>query len=127
MKTIHLPFEIGSPYEIWEFDLELYPLEKLPIYDSYLYIREVQFLEHNPQKVELIFHWDILQIIILTFTDILMENITDKSMAFKDYNVSKVPYDNIELWVITFNNSDRSLVIYGNVDLLESIDVSLLW
>ena len=34
MKQINLPFEIGQDYEVWEFDLEVMDVERMPNYDS---------------------------------------------------------------------------------------------
>ncbi len=77
-----LPFEIGEECEKWEFDLEVICKARIPMYDSYLYIGKVKkFLNILPQKAELIFYWDRLKIVILTFLnmgDVTKENFMKK-------------------------------------------------
>lgn len=34
MENFILPFEIGQDYEVWEFDLEVMDIERIPNYDS---------------------------------------------------------------------------------------------
>lgn len=53
-------------YEELEFDLE--PIKgRIQGYDSYLYIKSITIFGTVPKKVELIFYWDCLKIIILEF------------------------------------------------------------
>lgn len=59
------PFKIGSEYELYEFDLEVLEVERAKGLDSYLYLKEVEFLDSKAQQVELIFSMDILQIVII--------------------------------------------------------------
>lgn len=66
MKNKYLPFQIGEQYENWEFDLEISEVDKIKGYDSYFYIREINFLGVCPRYVELIFSLDILQVVIMT-------------------------------------------------------------
>jgi hypothetical protein len=65
------PFKIGSEYELYEFDLEVIEIERTKGLDSYLYLREIEFLGSKAKQVELIFSIDILQIVIIH-----LENIT---------------------------------------------------
>jgi hypothetical protein len=65
------PFKIGSEYELYEFDLEVLEIERTKGLDSYLYLREIEFLGSKAKQVELIFSIDILQIVIIH-----LENIT---------------------------------------------------
>ncbi|SFN09732.1 hypothetical protein SAMN05421741_101111 [Paenimyroides ummariense] len=54
------------PYEELEFDLE--PIQdRIKGYDSYLYIAPITIFGIIPKKVELIFYWEQLKIIILEF------------------------------------------------------------
>lgn len=64
------PFKIGSEYELYEFDLEVLEIERAKGLDSYLYLKEVEFLGSKAQQVELIFSMDILQIVIIHLEDI---------------------------------------------------------
>lgn len=58
MKNSISPFELGKDYENWEFDLEVLNYERIPNYDSNLYLGDVKkFLNFLPQKTELIFYW----------------------------------------------------------------------
>ena len=69
MKKDQLPFGIGEDYETWEFDLIVLNYETIPFYDSYLYVGEVKkFLNILPDKTELIFSFDILELVIITIT-----------------------------------------------------------
>lgn len=49
------PFKIGSEYELYEFDLEVLEIERAKGLDSYLYLKEIEFLGSKAQQVELIF------------------------------------------------------------------------
>lgn len=64
------PFKIGSEYELYEFDLEVLEIERAKGLDSYLYLKEIEFLGSKAQQVELIFSMDILQIVIIHLEDI---------------------------------------------------------
>lgn len=68
MKKFNLPFEIGQDYEVWEFDVEVIDVERIPNYDSYMYLGEIKrCLNYISDRTELIFYWDRLEIVILTF------------------------------------------------------------
>ena len=66
MKKDKLPFQIGKHYENWEFDLEPSDMERILGFDSYVFIREISFLNIIPRYTELVFCWDILKVVILT-------------------------------------------------------------
>lgn len=68
MNKIEFPFELGTDYEDWEFDLEILP-DRVPHYDSYKYVRkEVKFFLNNiTSNSELVYNLDILEAAILTF------------------------------------------------------------
>ena len=66
MKVTSLPFQLGMEYENWEFDLM--PIKtRIKNYDSYVYTKKIQIGGISPQKIELIFHWEILVAVILEF------------------------------------------------------------
>ena len=68
MKKDILPFHLGVEYENWEFDLE--PTNnRIKGYDSYIYIKEITVFGLKPRKIELIFYWEILVVIILDFNE----------------------------------------------------------
>lgn len=65
-----IPFWIRSQYEKWEFDLEVVDTDLKIGVDCYLYLGKVKkFLNLIPDKTELIFEMDRLEIVILTFNN----------------------------------------------------------
>ena len=48
MKKDKLPFKIGEDYENWEFDLEVCSYDKIKGFDSYIYLKNFNFLEIIP-------------------------------------------------------------------------------
>ncbi|MCQ4140418.1 hypothetical protein NOM92_10930, partial [Chryseobacterium sp. EO14] len=68
-----IPFRIGYQYDNWELDLITLP-DRIPednLYISYLWVGKnfKKFLTFTPHKTELIFYWDILNTVILTFLE----------------------------------------------------------
>ena len=137
MNSDELPFEIGEDYEKWEFDLEVIGKERLPMYDSYLYVGKIKkYLNYLPQKTELIFHWDLLEIVILTFADLedtirqelnrelkLLNKISSsqadlkwnpeyRSRAFGYFVISQLP--------------TKTILIYGNPHVIHHISLNVL-
>lgn len=97
-----LPFQLHQPYELLEFSLEPLPYERIPMYDSYLYIGEPKtFQGQTPIRTELIYHWDILKVVILTF---------EKPKT--NLSVSIATSD--EMVVIAVNTDDLYIVVYGD-------------
>ena len=74
MKQLNIPFKLGMQYENWEFDLEL-KKERIIGCDSYIYSGKKfnKFLDYSKFKTELIFNFDILEAVIITFEN---QNIT---------------------------------------------------
>lgn len=70
MKQLKIPFRLGVNYENLEFDLEVLP-DRIQGCDSYIYIGKKlnKFLNYNTDKTELIFSLDVLEVVILTFTN----------------------------------------------------------
>ena len=68
MKQLNIPFKLGMQYENWEFDLEL-KKERIIGCDSYIYSGKKfnKFLDYSKFKTELIFNFDILEAVIITF------------------------------------------------------------
>lgn len=67
MKQLNIPFELGLQYENWEFDLEV-KHDRIKGCDSYKYIGEkfLEFLNYPVDETELIFNFDILEVILIT-------------------------------------------------------------
>lgn len=68
-----IPFRIGYQYDNWELDVITLP-DRIPendLYISYLWVgnETKMFLNFPPHRTELIFYWDILNTVILTFLD----------------------------------------------------------
>jgi len=69
MKKDKFPFKLNMPYEELEFDLE--PIkDRVKGYDSYLYIEQIAVFGIFPKKIELVFYWEQLKIIIIEFEQV---------------------------------------------------------
>ena len=126
MKKNKLPFQIGKHYENWEFDLEPSDMERILGFDSYVFIREISFLNIIPRYTELVFCWDILKVVILTvdfetkeqlelFRDILALNFGSKTQ-FKNEDLQAEIYSvarHIELWLVYIPDGYRVEISYG--------------
>ena len=126
MKKDKLPFQIGKHYENWEFDLEPSDMERILGFDSYVFIREISFLNIIPRYTELVFCWDILKVVILTvdfeteeqlelFRDILDFNF-GKSTQFENEHLPAEIYSiarHIELWLVFIPDGYRVEISYG--------------
>lgn len=126
MKKNKLPFQIGKHYENWEFDLEPSDMERILGFDSYVFIREISFLNIIPRYTELVFCWDILKVVILTvdfetkeqmelFRDILALNFGSKTQ-FKNEDLQAEIYSvarHIELWLVYIPDGYRIEISYG--------------
>lgn len=77
-----IPFRIRSQYEKWEFDLEVIDTDFKIGVDCYWYLGKVKkFLNLIPDKTELIFEMDRLEIVILTFNNMnltILKDLCDK-------------------------------------------------
>ena len=134
MKKDKLPFEIGKHYENWEFDLEPSDMERILGFDSYFHMRELSFLGIIPRYTELVFCWDILKVVILTFDfetkeqmelfrDILALNFGSKTQ-FKNEDLQAEIYSvarHIELWLVYIPDGYRIEISYGNSKYLRGI------
>ena len=133
-----LPFKIGDQYENWEFDLEIVCKEILPMYDSYLYIGGVKkFLNFSPQKTELIFHWDVLEIVILTFIE-LEDNTRQElnrklkllhkiSSSREDSRCDYFKYKSKRLkYCVIFQVPNKTILIYGNPHVIHQVSLKVL-
>ena len=134
MKNNKLPFQIGKHYENWEFDLEPSDMERILGFDSYVFIREISFLNIIPRYTELVFCWDILKVVILTvdfetkeqlelFRDILALNFGSKTQ-FKNEHLQAEIYSiarHIELWLVYIPDGYRIELSYGNSKYLRGI------
>ena len=134
MKKDTLPFQIGIHYENWEFDLEPSDMERILGFDSYVFIREISFLNIIPRYTELVFCWDILKVVILTFDfetkeqmelfrDILALNFGSKTQ-FKNEDLQAEIYSvarHIELWLVYIPYGYRIEISYGSSKYLKEI------
>lgn len=138
MKKFNLPFEIGQDYENWEFDLEITDLERLPNYDSYSYLGGVKkFLNIISDKTELIFYWDRLEAVILTFLNVEINSVEKFKIELKykchfpiylvysNFEIYKYRSGNLKLYLI-WEKSNTLIVLYGNSISLEEIYSSIL-
>ncbi len=131
MKETILSFEIGKDYELWEFDLEITNYERLPYYDSYLYLGEVKkFLNYISDRTELIFYWDRLEAVFLTFLNMNMNDFEEIKIKLKTHfelvsleeypNHTIIQYDLRELSVyLIWKYPNTTYILYGNSVSLE--------
>lgn len=140
MNKTDLPFQIGKQYENWELDLILLPskVKENELFTSYLYVgnQTKTLLGFPPHRIELLFQWDILSIVIMTFLDRDVDYYnkilnalearygisTEINKDGKEIQVFKVK--NLEIWS---NNSFGTVsIIYGNTDIFATYNYSLL-
>ena len=139
MKQINLPFEIGQEYEILEFDLDYLEEEKIQRFDSYLYVGEVKkFLDFSTDKTELIFYWDKLEIVILTFLNVEVSRFTEVSNALSEMFgnaeiitqeekiIHKFKNRNIEYWCVFNFQTNTIIILYGIFWTIQQVYLSLL-
>lgn len=116
MKTDILPFLIGMEYEDLEFDLEVLP-DRIKGYDSYIFVgKEVKnFLNYPTEKIELVFHWEILVAIIISVeyseTDLHLDLLKYFTLVEKKENQTLYTKDEISLIIL------ENKVIYGKPDV----------
>ena len=134
MKNNKLPFQIGKHYENWEFDLEPSDMERILGFDSYVFIREISFLNIIPRYTELVFCWDILKVVILTvdfetleqlhqFRDILDLNFGERTQFENEYLDAEI-YSvarHIELWLVYIPDGYRIEISSGCSKYLKEI------
>lgn len=124
-----IPFRIGYQYDNWELDLISIEnrIKESDLYSSYLWIgnKVKKFLNFTPDRTELIFHWDRLEVVILKFSnkskgyydklnqallqrfpDYTTETNSDEEIIFK-YNTLKVNY-----WNIYYPKTNKIKVMY---------------
>ena len=109
-----LPFKIGEDYENWEFDLEVCINDKIKGFDSYIYLKNFKFLDITPLQTELMFFFDILELVIMTIKtkdDREMENLIDlMTKTFGDYIEHKQEY--LSACIYNLEDSNVLLLIY---------------
>jgi hypothetical protein len=130
MKKLKLPFKTGQHYEAWEFDLEVSEEEKIKGFDSYFYLKEISFLNTTPKSVELLFSWDILEVVLFSlelktldefhqFKAILDLNFgkSTKHLQAEIYELEK----DLELWLVCIPDGYSFQIAYGNKEYLKMI------
>lgn len=138
MKKFNLPFEVGQDYEVWEFDLEVMDIERIPNYESYSYLGKVKkFLNSISDKTELIFYWDRLEAVILTFFHIEMKTIQEIKNILKykyhfrfyellaNYEIYEYYAGELQLYLL-LKKPNTVLIIYGSSNCLEEIKSNIL-
>ena len=135
---IKLPFKMGEHYENWEFDLEVLHYERIPFYDSYLYKGEVKkFLNFSPQKTELIFHWDVLEIVILTFIDLEDSTKQDLNRKLKLLHKISSSQDHLKCSYSEYKSGslrycvisqlpNKTIIIYGSSHIIHPVSLNVL-
>lgn len=131
--NINLPFTIGADYENWEYQLEIKE-DKIKNYDSYSYLKYTEFLGLLSDSVELIFNYDTLEIVVLSFKHITEKilQITKGKMCCslgesqplinKNLDIGVYVLDGeLELWYIYKPSEYTFEIRYGNMKLLREI------
>lgn len=127
MKKDLLPFDIGEDYENWEFDLEVCTFDKIKGSDSYIYLNNFKFFDVIPLLTELLFSFDILELVIMTINtkdhremgkliDLMTKNFGDYIEHEQEY-LSACIYkleDSDELWLIYYPLEDKTYITYGS-------------
>ncbi len=138
MKIYRLPFQIGEHYEKWEFDLEVLDYERIPLYDSYLYVGKIKkFLNISPQKTELIFHWDVLEIVILTFIDLEDNTRQNLNRKLKLSNKISSSQDHLKCSYSEYKSGslrycvisqlpNKTIIIYGRSHIIHPVPLKVL-
>lgn len=131
--NIYLPFTIGGDYEFWEFQLEIKE-DKLKNYDSYRYLGTVDIFSLVTNHVELIFNYDILELVILTYQKvkkddfIRLQNLIiyrlgeGKPLKNKNLEIDIYLLDGeYELWLSHNTHKNEFQIAYGNCDILKEL------
>lgn len=138
MNSDELPFKIGEGYENWEFNLEVLNYQRIPFYDSYLYVGEVKkFLNILPQKTELIFDWDVLEIVILTFIDLEDNTRQDLNRKLKLSNKISSSQDHLKCSYSEYKSGslrycvisqlpNKTIIIYGSSHIIHPVSLNVL-
>lgn len=126
-----IPFRIGYQYDNWELNL-MSIADSIPdnSYCSYLWVgSEIKrFLNFIPQRTELIFYWDILEVVILEFDkksehyySRLNKSLTDRleRVNFEIHNdgtmIHKFMTRKVNYWNIYFPaNKEIRLIYFSN-------------
>ena len=127
MKKDPLPFNIGEDYENWEFDLEICNYYKIKGFDSYIYLKNFNFLEITPLQTELVFFFDVLELVIMTINtkdhremgkliDLMTKTFGDYIEYEQEYSSACVYKleDSNQIWLIYYPLEDKTYIIYGS-------------
>ncbi len=134
MRNTFLPFQIGEQYENWEFDLEYLNEEKIKGFDSYLYLWQSAFLYLVSSRIKLIFAWDILEVVIMSFEFNSMEEIAQFKQILEQKFDKKTQFKNeqkiveifallgaLELWMFENPMGLTTKIAYGKGKYLRII------
>lgn len=114
MENQLLPFQIGEQYEKWEFELEILDIERIPGYDSYIYIREISVFGAIPRYVELIFCLDVLEAVIMTFDFYKKEQKLNFQKSLKPLKLKSI--------TSRYNISKNTLIFsYGTLNIIPKL------
>ena len=128
MKQLKTPFRLGMHYENWEFDLEV-AQDRIQGCDNYIYIGKKlnKFLNYHTDKTELIFSLDVLEVVILTFTNSNIKFYYELLNAINKSIKSRVNYDKHYLTFLVSNNliniiyaENTIIVIYGKIRFIQN-------
>ncbi|KUF45784.1 hypothetical protein AS361_01595 [Myroides marinus] len=84
MDKIIEEFQLGSEYQDFEFSLEI-TKDRIKGYESYIYLSESLHnnLKEFKYEIELLYHWDILQAVIIKTDKYFMSATAFKNINYK--------------------------------------------
>ena len=134
MRKDKLPFMIGQHYEKWEFDLEVCINDKIKGFDSYIYLKNFKFLDIIPLQTELLFFFDILELVIITvtikdhremgeLTELMTKtfgNYIEHAQGYSSAYIYKLENSN-QIWLIYTRFEDKTYLAYGSPKLISQL------
>lgn len=134
MRKDQLPFRIGEHYENWEFDLEVCINDKIKGFDSYIYLKNFKFLDVIPIQTELLFFFDILELVIITINvkdfremgkliELIAKTFGDYIVHVQEYSAAyiyKLENSN-QIWLIYTPFEDKTYLAYGSPKLISQL------
>lgn len=124
-----IPFRIGYQYDNWELNLMGIEdrIKESDLYSSYLWVGNSmkKFLNFTPDRTELIFHWDRLEIVILDFNNKSKSHYDELNEALLQRFPESTSETNSDEDVILKYNTLK--VTYWNVYYLKTNKIKIMY
>ncbi|CAM4405549.1 hypothetical protein [Flavobacterium terrigena] len=127
MKQLNIPFKLGMLYDNWEFDLEIVN-DRVVGCDIYIGEKFNKFLNYSTDKTKLIFSLDILEVVVLSFTNRNIKFYYELIKVVEKYKKKKINYHNNYLSFLISNNlieinydskTKNITIIYGKIRFIK--------